>query len=123
MKKIFIFALMVLVGISLCSLSFADEARTTPMKSGCAKGANTVIVTHNGTLYKVTGYASSANAVYAVYNYNALSGASSTNVLCEGGEASQYDSFDTIDFGEEGLDFDTGLTILTTTAYVVVLYR
>lgn len=123
MKKFIILALMVLVGISLLSLSFADEARTIPMKFGCAKGANTIIVAHGGTLYKVTGFASSANATYGLFNTATINGAESTNVVAEGGEATQYDSIPTIDFGDEGIEFNTGLTAITTTTYVAVMYR
>ena len=128
MKKIFILVLMVLVGISLVFVNVkAEEARTIPMKSGVAISANTVILAHGGTLYKITGRATSSNASYVVYNAATVATAtaaySQVNILAEGGEATQYDSFDTLDFGSEGLEFSTGLTVITTTCDVAVLYR
>ena len=129
MKKLFVLFFVVLVGISLVSLSRADEARTIPKLHGAARGANTVIVSHGGTLYSVMGYASSANAVYSVHDASSKGIAGTTtqgtvaNVLAEGGEASQYDSFPNIDFGSEGLPFTYGLIIMTTTADVVVTYN
>jgi len=124
MRKIFILALMVLVGIGLCfSNSRADEARTIPMKSGTALSASTVISAHGATVYQVIGYAASANAVYSVHNAATVLTAGNSNVMAEGGEASQYDSFPTINFGTDGLNFDTGVTVITTTASVNVLYR
>ena len=123
-KKIFILVLMVLVGISLIFVNLrAEEARTIPYKTGVAKGARTVIVTHGGTLYRVTGYASSANAIYGIYDASAITSCGTIDPLVEGGEATQYDSLATLDFGSEGIPFNTGLTIMTTTAYVNVIYR
>ncbi|KKL14167.1 hypothetical protein LCGC14_2518450, partial [marine sediment metagenome] len=44
------------------------------------------------------------------------------NVIAEGGEATQYDSFPTIDFGDEGIAFNDGLIIMTTLCTVGVIY-
>lgn len=124
MKKISILVLMVLVGISLVFVNAgAEEARTIPMEVGCASATTTVIVAHGGTLYRISGFASSANAYFSVHDTTTTVGGSTTNVLAEGGEASQYDSFPTIDFGDEGIAFKDGLTVVTVGAQVTVLYR
>lgn len=124
MKKIFILVLMVLVGISLFSFNLrADEARTIAKKSAYANAANTVVVAHGGTLYLITGFAGSASSNYSIHDSATVVAASDTNVLCEGGEATQYDSLTTIDFGEEGIPFANGLVVITSTAKVAVLYR
>lgn len=127
MKKLLLFVLVALVGISLTSFAFADEARTIPMKTGVALGANTLVVGHGGTLYKITGRATSANASYVVYNAATVatvtSASTNTGILAEGGEATQYDSFDTLDFGDEGLEFSSGLVVITSTCDVALLYR
>ncbi len=124
MKKIFILVLMVLVGIGLLFSNVrAEEARTIPMKSGYANAANTVILAHGGTLYIITGFAGSASSNYSIHDSATAAAASDTNVLCEGGEATQYDSLTTIDFGDEGIPFVNGLVVITSTAKVAVLYR
>lgn len=128
MKKIFILVLMVLVGVSFVTASFADEARTIPMKTAVALGANTLAVAHGGTLYKITGRATSSNASYVVYDKSSIAdaiggGTNQLNIIAEGGEATQYDSFDTLDFGDEGLEFSSGLVVITTTCDVAMLYR
>ncbi len=124
MKKIFILALMVLVGISLLFSNLrADVARTIPMKSKYANATNTVVTANGGTLYIITGFAGSANSNYSIHDSATAAAASDTNVLCEGGEATQYDSLVTIDFGTEGIDFANGLVVITSTAKLVVLYR
>lgn len=122
MKKIFISVLMVLVGISLVSLSFANEARTIPLKSKYVEATDTVVLAQGGTVYLVTGFAGSANANYSIHDAATVATTASTNVLCEGGEATQYDSLVTLDFGDEGLPFSTGITVITSTAKLVVLY-
>ena len=128
MKKILLFVLVALVGISLTSFAFADEARTIPMKSAVVLHADTLAVGHGGTLYRVSGRATSSSAAYVVYDVAALATAqavatSTTNILAEGGEATQYDNFDTIDFGSEGIDFKSGLAVITTTCDVLLQYR
>ena len=124
MKKIFILVLMVLVGISLLfSNLMAEEARTIPYKSGYANAANTVISAHGGMLYQITGFAGSANSNYSIHDSATVAAASDTNVLCEGGEATQYDSLTPINFGDEGIPFANGLVVITSTAKVAVLYK
>ena len=129
MKKIFILALMVLVGISLIVSSNlrADEARTIPMKFGYAAAANTLIVGHGGTLYRILGRATSTQASYVVYDAATVAIATLTsptsNILAEGGEATQYDTLEQIYFGDEGIEFNNGLVVVTTTAHVALHYR
>ena len=132
-NRLFIFSLMVMVGISLFLFNFstvkADESRTIPKKHAVAKGANKLVIGHGGTLYRVDGYASSASCFYSVHDSSAIGGTGTTNqgtvdnALAEGGEASQYDSFPSIDFGEEGIPFTYGLVIMTTVCDVSVTYN
>lgn len=126
MKKI----LFLLVGVSICligSVSYADSARTIKFKNGVALGANTLITGNGGTLYRVSGRATSANAFYVLYDAATVVAAAETsptsNILAEGGEATQYDSIPTLDFGEDGLPFSSGLVVVTSTADIAVLYR
>ena len=128
MRKLFILVLMVLVGVSLVLVNVrADEARTIPMKTGYAASANTLITAHGGTLYRITGRASSAAAYYVVYDAATVAIATLTSptsgILAEGGEATQYDTLEPQYFGEEGIDFNNGLVIVTSTAEVCVQYR
>lgn len=129
-KKISLILLSIVIGVSLAfagSLAIspvsASSARTIDMKYGVALGANTVITTGSGILYRISGYASSATAVWAIHNTATIAGKKSTNIMAEGGEATQYDSFPPLDFGSEGLPFTAGLMIYTTTATVAVQYK
>ena len=129
MKKLFILVLMVLVGIALSlSNSKADETRTIVRKYSVAAAADKTVTTHGGTLYLVTGKASSANCAYSVHDAagryaNTTTGQGTIdNTMAEGGEATQFDSFDTISFGDEGIPFNNGLVIMTTTCHVNVHY-
>lgn len=134
MKKLsVILVLMVMVGISLFSISSnsieASQTRTIPMKTGVALSANTVVASQGGTLYKIFGRATAAQADYVIYDRNTIASAtglaanSQANILTEGGEATQYDTIEPVDFGSEGLSFSTGMVIVTTTADIVVHYR
>ena len=128
MKKLFILVLMVLVGVSLVFVNLrAEEARTIPYKTGFANRAQTVIVAHGVTLYKVMGRATSANAWFSIHDAsskaNMAGSLAITTVKAEGGEATQYDSFEPLNFGDEGLDFVNGIVVYTTTAHVILLYR
>lgn len=130
MKKLFVLFFMALIGISLFSFSAnADESRTIKNKYGFAYHANTLIVGHSGTLFRISGVASSANAVWTIYDRSSIADAtgaatnSQANILSEGGEATQYDAIVPIDFGEEGLPFNTGLVVVTTTADLTVMYQ
>lgn len=123
MKKIFVLSLMVLVGISFLFNAFADEARTITRKSVVVT-ANTVVSAQGCTVFKVTGYANAASALYSLVNRTVLTGtAAASDYKVEGGEATQYDSLTTLDFGDEGLVFNSGLVVFTTGAYVVIEYE
>ena len=125
MRKLFILTLMVLVGVSVSSLSFADSARTIVLKSKGVAAAPTIISSSGADLFFITGFASSSNCTYSVHNAaDLLGGSSSTsNVQAEGGEATQYDSIPNVDFGSEGLRFNTGIVVHTTTCTMSLLYR
>ena len=128
-NKFLILSFVVLIGISLffIPISSADPARTIAMKTGLAYHANTVITGNGGTLYKVMGRATSANASYVIYDSSTIGGATLTynqvNILTEGGEPDQYDQLPLLDFGEEGIRFSSGLTVITTTVDICVHYR
>ena len=126
MKKLFILALIVLVGIGLfLSDSTADSTRTIPFKTGFANSENTHITANAGRLYMISGIAASATAIWAVYDEDAITDTIGTDakILVEGGEATQYDSFPLYDFGDEGIPFSSGLVVITSTADVTLLYR
>ena len=121
MKKTFILILVMLMGFGLFSFSQADEARTIARKSKVIT-ANEVTSTQGVTLYKVTGYANAASAVYGLYNASTLGTATASTCKVEGGEATQYDSIPTLDFGDEGITFSSGLVVVTDGAYVTIEY-
>ena len=128
-KKLFILVLMVLIGIGLISfnssIAKADEARTIKMKSKGVAAVPTVISSQGADVFMITGFASSSNCNYSVHDVASLAGdvATTSNVKAEGGEATQYDSVPNVDFGPEGLRFDTGVVVHTTTCTLSVLYR
>ena len=121
MKKTFILILVMLMGFGLFSFSQADETRTIARKSKVIT-ANEVTSTQGVTLYKVTGYANAANAVYGLYNTSTLGAATASTCKVEGGEATQYDSLPILDFGDEGITFSSGLVVVTNGAYVTIEY-
>ncbi len=134
MKKLFYLFFVALIGISLVSLNAtADNRRTIAKKYKAAAGADTLVSANGGTLYSITGLASSSSCRYSVHDASAIGcgGSDCTatnhgnpdNVMAEGGEATQYDSFPTIDFGPEGVPFNNGLLISTTTCDVNVTYN
>ena len=123
MKKLLIALLVLGLIFAGVSLTQADSTRTRTYKSTVVT-SNTVVSASGATLYHVTGYANAANAFYALVDTNTTAGSpSSTLYKVESGEASQYDGLPTIDFGDEGLVFNTGLTVFTTGAYVTVIYE
>lgn len=130
MKKLFILFFAALVGIGLVSMN-ADsrEARTIPFKHGVAAGANTLITANSGTLHMVSGFASTGNCTYSIHDASSVGITGDTtqgrkaNTLAEGGEATQYDGFPLLNFGEEGIPFQSGLIIMTTLCDVAVTYR
>lgn len=129
-KKISLILLSIVVGVSLAlagnliSPASASSARTIDMKYGTAIEAVTQITTGSGILYYVSGMASgSSNATYSVHDAASTTLHSNDNVMAEGGEVSQYDSFPTLDFGNDGLPFVSGLVVSTTTCSVAIQYR
>lgn len=134
MKKIlFSLILAVLMGIGLSSVSFASQVgnelspyRTFPLQSGTALHANTLIVSHGGVLRYISGDASSANAVWTIYDASSVAKAiindGTNKILIEGGQATQYGVIGPIDLGDTGINFSNGLVVVTTTADVTVLY-
>lgn len=130
MKKLFILFFVALVGIGLVSMNAkADSRRTIYMKHGVARGALTTIVANSGTLHMVSGLASTGNCRYSIHDASSLIGSTSTtraldsNTMAEGGEATQWDGFPLLDFGDEGIPFKNGLSIYTTLCDVAVAYR
>ena len=104
--------------------SYASSARAIDMKYGAAVEAVTQIRVGTGILHYVSGFASGgANATYAIHDAASVAGASTTTGMAEGGEASQYDSIPTLDFGDDGLPFTKGLLIWTTTCSIAVQYK
>lgn len=130
MKKLFVLIFVALFGIGLVSINAESrESRTIPLKHGVAKGAHTLIQGNGGVLYSVSGYASSSSCFYSIHDASSIGVDGDTtegtvnNTLAEGGEATQYDSFPTLDFGDEGLPFKDGLIIMTTVCDVAVTYN
>lgn len=147
MKKIiFSLFLAVLMGLSFSSLGNAQNTssssnvnvynRTIPLKYGFAYHANTLIVAHGGYLRYISGVASSSNAVWSIHDASSIANATNqvpsggndnsiTNILVEGGQATQYGSVAPngyIDFGDNGISFNNGLVVITTTADLTVGY-
>lgn len=124
MKKISLFVLMVLVGISLFSgiipLRADDEARTIKHKFQ-AYTSNTS-VSQGKTIFRISGYATGANAVFGIYNVGTLAEASDANVATEGGEATSGDPIEPIDFGPDGLDLPDGSTVVRVNCTIVIEY-
>jgi len=109
MKK-FIIALMVLGFI--CRIGFGisqAESTRTIAKKGKAISSSEQTAAHGITLYKVTGYATTDAAKYTLYDASTYSLVADSTAKLAGGEASAYDSLPTIDFGEEGMRFNSGL--------------
>lgn len=121
MKKLFILALMVMVGFSFVLNVQADSNRTISHKTKVIT-ASEVTSTQGITLYKVTGYANAASAVYGLYNASSLGTTTTATCKVEGAEATQYDGLPYLDFGKDGISFENGLTVVTNGAYVTIEY-
>lgn len=121
MKKLFIFVLLVLVGISLGIPNLkADEARTITHKF---KAYTTdASVSQSRVIYRITGVATANNGVFGIYN--AIGTGSATESVCavEGGEATSGDALPMYDFGPDGLVLDEGATVVITGCTIVVEY-
>jgi len=121
MKKIFILALMVLVGISLLFSNLrADEARTITHKF------KTFTTNTDGgqsaTIFRITGVTTAANGVFGIYNVTTAAAATVTTCAIEGGEGTAGDALPHYDFGSEGLSLDTGMSVVVSNCYVTVEY-
>lgn len=120
MKKLFLFVLVALIGISLVLPVRADESRTIPHKF-VAYTANTAVA-QSKTIFRITGVATASSAVFGIYNSTTLGGASTAVCAVEGGEATSGDALPQYDFGKEGLSLDTGSTVIVTGCTIVVEY-
>lgn len=120
MKKILLFVLMLLVGISFCSFAFADEARTIPHKFKAYDSSTAV--TQGKVIYRITGVATGSNAVFGVYNVGAINETSASNIAVEGGEATSGDAIPHMYFGEDGLVLDSGSTVIVSGCTIVIEY-
>mgnify|MGYP001582847175 CR=1 FL=1 len=121
MKKISILALMVMIGVSLVFINVrASEERTQTHKFK-AYTANTS-VSQSKTIFRITGVATGNNAVFGIYNIGTLGAADTTNVAVEGGEATSGDALPMYDFGKDGLNLDTGSTIVVSGCTIVLEY-
>ena len=121
MKKIFILALMVMVGIGLVFVNVkADEARTIPHKF-VGYSASTAVA-QSRTIFRITGYTTGASATFGIYNIGTIGGASNSNIAVEGGEATSGEALPHMYFGEDGLILDTGATVLVNNCTVVIEY-
>ncbi len=129
MKKLFILFLVVLFGFSMIPFNAtADSTRTIKRLSGAAVSENTVIKSNGGTLYHISGFADTAACVYSVHDASSInvSGATTegtkSNVISEGGEATQYDSVPSLNFGEDGIRFNNGLIVMTANCTIALSY-
>jgi len=122
MKKIFILVFVALVGISLTLSNVkANEARTIPHKF-VGYSASTAVA-QSKTIYRITGYASGNNAIFAIYNAGTFGTCLATNVAVEGGEATSGDALPHMYFGEDGLVLDSGSSVIVSNCTIVVEYN
>ena len=122
MKKLFLLLLLTLVGISLVfSNVMASETRTQKHKF-ISYSANTAVA-QSRTIFRISGYATSAACVFGIWNEDTLAETTSSDeVAIEGGEATQYDPIEPIDFGPEGLILDEGSTVVVYGGTIVIEY-
>ena len=122
MKKIFILVLMVLVGIGLLSFPNlkAEEARTITHKFRTFTANTDVGQGH--TIYRITGVTTAANGVFGIYNVATAGAATTSNCAVEGGEGTAGDALPHYDFGPDGLNLDTGMSVVVSNCYVTVEY-
>ena len=100
--------------------SQADERRTIPHNFRAFTTDTEGL--QAATIYRITGVATGSNAVYGLYNTTTLEAASTSNVAVEGGEATSGDALPHVDFGDDGLSLDTGLTVIVDNCSVVSEY-
>ncbi len=95
-------ALMVLAGLSFASLAQADSARTIPFKSRAVVSDPVLVSSAGVVVYRVDGFADTSNCTYSLHNTGTFMNGTVANTRgAEGGEATQYDSFPSIDFGRK----------------------
>lgn len=111
---------MLLVGISLVTASFADEARDIPHKF--IAYTTSTAVAQSKVIYRITGVATGSNAVFGIYNATTLGAATASTVAVEGGEATSGDALPNMTFGEDGLVLNSGSTVIVSNCTVVLEY-
>lgn len=133
MKKLIV-ALMVLgLVFAFVSSPQASSTRTIPIKGKTLTSDldDTQLFSSQGvTVYKITGYATAANATFALFNSSSIQDCNdgTTSASIEGGEADSGDAIIMYDFGdpnkaESGLNFDNGLVVMATGCNISILYR
>ncbi len=133
MKKLIVLALMVTVGFGLfISKVKADtngypygSPQRTIVRSTIGETATAVAVGHQATIYRVSGYATSSNMTYGIYDAATIGTAIATAVKVEGGQATQYNSVvpqGVIDFGDQGLVCYTGITVIVNNGALIIEY-
>ena len=123
MKKMLLFVLMVLVGVSLFSGIIpvqADEARTIPHKF-VAYTASTAVA-QSKTIFRITGRVTGSSGSFGIYDSTTLGGATNDVCAVEGGEATSGDALPHYDFGSEGLTLNTGSTVVVSCCTIIVEY-
>jgi len=121
MKRLIIFVLMALVGLSFCFQNVsADSARTISHKF-TAYSVDTAVA-QGRTIFRITGATSAANGVFGIYNAATTEAAVNANCAIEGGEATSADALPHYYFGPEGISLDAGATVLVENCVVVIEY-
>lgn len=133
MKKLIVLVLMVMIGIGLFVVKAKADSSNYPyynpirtiVRQTIGATSNSVLVGHAVVVYKVSGYATSAAEIFGLYDTISLSSVTASNVKLEGGQATQYNAIANggfIDFGDEGLVFNTGLTVIVSNGSIIVEY-
>jgi|SRR3990167_2860398 len=123
MKKLIIALIVLGLIIIGASISNADSTRVINHKfRAITSDKVNPTVLSAGTIYRITGYASSSSGVFAIYNAAAVAPLTATEVAIEGGEATSGDSLPMYYFGEEGLTLSTGITVVSNGCTVVIEY-
>ena len=119
MKKLIV-ALMVLgLFVLTIGLSTADSTRTITHKFK-AITADEVVSTQGAVLFRVSGVASGSPGVYGIYNCATLPTATASVCAVEGGKATSGDPVLPMDFGDEGLVLNAGMTVVVDSCTVVL---
>ncbi|KKN09685.1 hypothetical protein LCGC14_1044160 [marine sediment metagenome] len=130
MKKIII-ALIVLGILAFgVSLSSADQTRTINHRYKAIAAGTSSPNTVEGnyemrsvTIYRITGVATSSNAVFGIYNVSAQGDMSvNDNLAIEGGEATSGDALPHMYFGKEGIRLAAGTVVRAIGCTIVLEY-